>query len=89
MNNIEIGELIRGRRQVLKLKQSDLSEMAGVNLRTIVQIEKSNVNPSLDTLQRIAEVLGLTIRLEVKSDQPVRSQLVKNIMNEGKEKQKN
>jgi transcriptional regulator with XRE-family HTH domain len=89
MNNLEIGSFIRGRRQTLRLKQSDLSEMAGVNLRTVIQIEKGKVNPSLDTLQKIAEVLGLTLFLEVKSELAVKSQLVKNVMDEVKENRKN
>jgi transcriptional regulator with XRE-family HTH domain len=86
MDKIEIGSLIKERRQVLRLKQSDLSEMAGVNLRTIIQVENGKVNPSLDTLEKIASVLGLVIRLEVKSEPQVRSQLVKDVMDDVKEK---
>lgn len=69
MDKIEIGNLLKERRQVLRLKQSDLSEMAGINLRTIIQVENGKVNPSLDTLQKVASVLGLVLRLEVKSEQ--------------------
>jgi y4mF family transcriptional regulator len=66
--NKEIGETIKERRDVLRLQQKDLAELAGVSLRTIVQIENGSGNPSLETLNKLALVLGMEVRLNVKNN---------------------
>lgn len=66
MTKSEIGEKLRYRRVFLKLRQEELAEMAGTNTKTIFQYESGQGNPSLDTLQRIADVLGLEISLDLK-----------------------
>lgn len=48
------------------MSQELLSELSGVNVRTIKQLENNQGNPTIATLQKLAEVLGLEIRLEVK-----------------------
>lgn len=60
------GEIIKERRSILHLTQEDLAAMAGVALRTLKALEAGKGNPSLATLQKIAEVLGMEVRLEVK-----------------------
>lgn len=62
----EIGELIKIRRDFLKLRQEDLSELSKVNMRTIHLVEQGSGNPSFETLHKISAVLGLTITLEIK-----------------------
>lgn len=62
----EIGELIRERRKFLKLRLEDLSELSGVNKRTVHLVEQGTANPSIDTLQKIAKVTGLELKLEIK-----------------------
>lgn len=57
---------LRDRRIELSVSQELLSELSGVNVRTIKQLENNQGNPTITTLQKLAEVLGLEIRLEVK-----------------------
>jgi transcriptional regulator with XRE-family HTH domain len=66
MNLIKIGELYRKRRTTLGIRQEDLSEMSGVNMRTIQQVEMGKGNPSFATLEKIAFILGLEILVQVK-----------------------
>lgn len=63
---------LKGRRRALRLTQEDLSKLSGVGLWTIKQLESGKGNPTLMTFQRIADVLGLEIALNVKSIKPDR-----------------
>ncbi len=63
MNLKDIGELIKKRRELLKLRQEDLSELSNVTIKIIHLIELGNGNPSFQTLSKLAEVLGLEIIL--------------------------
>ena len=65
MTITEIGNIIRQRREYLLLKQEDLSELSGLSIRTIYQIENGS-NPSAKTLEKILEVLGLELTIQVK-----------------------
>jgi len=67
MNLIEIGEEIRKRRSVLKITQLHLAEMAEISESTILRIEKGQANPTLEVLMKIADILGLEIKLEVRN----------------------
>ena len=67
MEQGKIGTIVQSRRVFLALKQEDLAEMAGVSSRTIYSLEQGKGNPSLDTLQKIFEVLGLEIEVNIKS----------------------
>lgn len=66
MDLTKIGEFIRQRRALLRLRQEDLSEMSEVNMKTIQQIESGKGNPSYLTLIKIFQILGLEMHLEVK-----------------------
>lgn len=63
---LNIGEVIKSRRKILRLKQEDLAEMSGIGLRTIHDVEKGTGNPSFQTLASLAEVLGLTISVKIR-----------------------
>jgi transcriptional regulator with XRE-family HTH domain len=41
----EIGELIKHRRDQLKITQPDLAEIAGISINTLYKIEKGKANP--------------------------------------------
>lgn len=58
--------IIRERRSLLGLTQQDLADYTGLSLRIIKSIEAGKGNPSMSTLTKIAEVLGLEIMLKVK-----------------------
>ncbi len=66
MNKEILGNKIKERRKILKVRQEDLAEISDVALRTIVTIERGEGNPSLETLLKIADVLGMELQLNVK-----------------------
>lgn len=68
MSIAEIGQLISRRRELLQLRQEDLSEMSGIGIKTIHLIEKGSGNPSLATIEKLAIVLGLEIMLQIKKN---------------------
>lgn len=63
---MKCGNLIKQRRAVLGLTQQDLSDYTGLSLRIIKSIEADKSNPSMSTLEKIADVLGLEIVIKVK-----------------------
>ncbi|ELR72886.1 putative DNA-binding protein [Fulvivirga imtechensis AK7] len=62
----QIGVIIRNRRKELNITQPHLAELANVSTNTIYKLERGQGNPSLEVLEKIAEVLGMEITLEVK-----------------------
>ena len=60
---MDVSAILKERRAALNISQQDLSEMAGVSLATIKDLERGMGNPSLKTLERIATVLGLELTL--------------------------
>lgn len=60
---MDIPTILKERRATLNVSQQALSEMAGVSLATIKDLERGVGNPSLKTLERIAVVLGLELTL--------------------------
>ena len=66
MNKAKIGHIIQQRRDFLAIKQEDLSEMTGITSKTIYLIESGKGNPSIDTLNKLLDVLGLEISIDIK-----------------------
>ena len=62
----KIGEIIKSRRQFLNLRQEDLAEMSGIATKTIHLIESGSGNPSVETLEKLATVLGMELILQIK-----------------------
>lgn len=58
---------IKKRRMRLGISQQDLAEFAGVGIATVKDIERGKGNPSLQTLQKLLEVLGLEMTLQVRN----------------------
>ena len=58
---------IKERREELNVTQETLAALSGVGLRTLKQFESGKGNPTLETLSKLAEALGLEIQLQVKS----------------------
>jgi transcriptional regulator with XRE-family HTH domain len=70
---VEMGDIIRKRRELLGLVQLELASISGVSTRTIQLVEMGKANPSIDTLFKIADPLGLTLKLfirETQADKP-------------------
>ena len=59
-------EVIKERRSVLGISQLDLAEMAGISLATVKDIERGTGNPSMKTVTKILEVLGLEMHFQIR-----------------------
>jgi y4mF family transcriptional regulator len=66
MHQTDLIEQIKERREVLQLTQEALAELAGVGLRTLKEIESGKGNPTLETIQKLMDVLGLELVLKVR-----------------------
>lgn len=64
MNNI--GQTIKERRKELGLTQSTLALLSQVGINTIVSIERGSKSPSLGTLMKVVDVLGMELQLKIK-----------------------
>lgn len=62
----EIGEAIKNRRKELRVTQPHIAELAKVSTNTLYKLERGQGNPSLDVLNKLIDVLGLELTLEVK-----------------------
>lgn len=62
-----LGETIKSRRKELRITQPHLAELAKVSTNILYKIERGKGNPSLEVLNKLAEVLGMEITLEVKN----------------------
>jgi transcriptional regulator with XRE-family HTH domain len=62
----QLGEIVKVRRKELKITQPHLAELAGISTNTLYKLERGQGNPSLEVLGKLAEVLGMEIKLEVK-----------------------
>jgi transcriptional regulator with XRE-family HTH domain len=67
MHFTELVKTIKKRRADLKVSQETLAELSGVGLRTLKQFESGKGNPTLLTLQKISNVLGLEVSLTIKN----------------------
>lgn len=63
---MNIGATIKGRRALLGISQQDLSDYSGVGISTIKDLERGIGNPSVETLRKILDVVGLEMVLQVK-----------------------
>ncbi len=63
---MNLREVIKDRRKVLGLSQQDLAEMSGISLPTVKDIERGLANPSLSTISKLLEVLGMEIVYRVR-----------------------
>jgi y4mF family transcriptional regulator len=61
-----IGQTIKDRRKELGITQPHLAELAQISTNTLYKLERGQGNPSLDVLNKLANVLGLELKLVVK-----------------------
>lgn len=57
-----ISQLIAARIKY-KMTQADIAKKMGTKQSSIARLESGNINPSLDFLQKVAQVMGLSIHL--------------------------
>lgn len=60
----EWGERVRTEREAAGLTQAELADAIGTSQPAIARLEAGGVNPSLDTLARVAQALGLELIVE-------------------------
>jgi len=58
---------IKNRREMLQVTQETLAELSGVGLRTLKQFESGKGNPTLETLTKIGDALGMELMFIVKN----------------------
>ena len=61
-----IGSSILLRRKSLKITQPRLAEMAEISVNSLYKIERGEANPTFELLEKIADVLGMELKLDVK-----------------------
>jgi transcriptional regulator with XRE-family HTH domain len=69
MHSEKLIQTIKERREMMRVTQETLAELAGVGLRTLKQLESGKGNPTLETLQKLADVLGMEISLQIRKTQ--------------------
>jgi DNA-binding XRE family transcriptional regulator len=57
---------LKARREMLQVTQETLAELSGVALRTVKQLESGKGNPTLQTLQKLTDVLGMEVCIQIK-----------------------
>jgi len=57
---------IKERREMMRVTQETLAELSGVGLRTLKQFESGKGNPTLLTIQKLGDVLGMEVCLQLK-----------------------
>jgi transcriptional regulator with XRE-family HTH domain len=66
MTRTLLASLIKERRRELGISQIDLAELSDVSVRQLSDIETQKASPTVETLSKICETLGLSIELKVK-----------------------
>lgn len=66
MDKKQISTLIKKRRKQLELKQQDLALMSGVSTRKISDIETAKTTTTIDTLNKVCDILGLELIVKIK-----------------------
>ena len=61
-----LSDVIKERRAKLRLSQVDLAEMTSISLATVKDIERGRGNPSIRTVEKLLEVLGLEIVFRIR-----------------------
>lgn len=66
MHSEKLIETIKARRDMLNVTQELLAEISGVGLRTLKQFESGKGNPTLETLSKLGNSLGMELTFKVK-----------------------
>ena len=62
----KIGQLIQQRRDQMRITQKQLADMSDIGINTLYKIETGQANPTLKSLKKITDILGMEITLQVK-----------------------
>lgn len=61
MNIEEISDYVLRRRKTLKISQRELAVLSGISLHSLSNLESGKGNPTLESLLKVADTLGVTI----------------------------
>lgn len=67
MHSTNLIETIKARRDNLGVTQDMLADISGVGLRTLKQFESGKGNPTLETLNKLGNSLGMELTFTVKN----------------------
>ena len=70
---MNLTESIKQRREELGITQKHLAEVAIVGIQTLKAIESGKGNPTLSSINKLADVLGLEIIIRIKTNEESRS----------------
>ena len=63
---MKIQEVMRLQRKALGITQQDLADMSEIAISTIKKIESGKGNPSLSTVEKIMDILGMEVKYEIR-----------------------
>jgi len=66
MHSTNLIETIKARRDNLGVTQEMLADLSGIGLRTLKQFESGKGNPTLETLNKLGNSLGMELTFIVK-----------------------
>ena len=66
MKMCSISEIVAMRRKSLGISQVQLAKIASVSSHTVSDIESGRGNPTIDSLVKVADVLGMDVSLVVR-----------------------
>ena len=66
----ELIKTIKKRRVIMQVTQETLAELSGVGLRTLKNFESGKGNPTLKNLQKLADILGMEVCLQIRNISP-------------------
>jgi transcriptional regulator with XRE-family HTH domain len=61
-----IGNIIKGKRTSLNITQQRLSDITGISVHAIINIETGKGNPTVEVLNNLCEALGLELVVRIK-----------------------
>jgi DNA-binding XRE family transcriptional regulator len=71
VQRIRLGHLVKQARKELGYSQRQLAKLTGIQQKEICKIEKQKGNPTLTTLHKLFEVLGIQARYEIVRSEPI------------------
>ena len=66
MHQYNLVQRLKDRREQLGVTQEQLAEMANVALRTVKELDSGKGNPTVSTVIKLADILGMELKLEVR-----------------------
>ena len=63
---MKIQEVMKLQRKALGITQQDLADMSEIAISTIKKIESGKGNPSLSTVEKIMDILGMEVKYEIR-----------------------